>query len=146
MRRAGLVIAAALLACGIGFFAVYSLQTSKPPAQWMGQRLGLGGEALAEFTAAHNRYFSFCADMCRRIDTAEGKLVAAVRSHREMTADVAAALEEADALRTECRKAMLEHFYEVAELLNESQQAEYLELVLPLIVDPGNMRQAHHRE
>lgn len=143
MKRAALVLVAALLAGALGYFGAFSLQTRQPPDEWMGRRLGLDGEALAAFTAAHNRYFSFCADMCRRIDAAEGRLVAAVRGHRAVTAEVATALEEADALRTECRKAMLAHFYEVAQLLNARQQAEYLDLVLPLVVDPGNMRQAH---
>lgn len=143
MKRAIAVLAAAAAACLLAYWGTYTLRMRQPPEEWMGRRLGLEGDALAALTAAHNRYFSHCAEMCRRIDAAETRLVAAVHGNRKVTDDVAAALADADALRTECRRNMLAHFYEVAALLDDERQTEYLELVLPLVVDPGNMRRSH---
>jgi head-tail adaptor len=42
-----------------------------------------------------------------------------------------------DRIRTECRLKMLEHFYEVAAVMPEEKRRKYLQIVLPVVLNPG---------
>lgn len=143
MKRTLFVISAALLVCVLASVGVYQWQTRTPPDEWLGRRLGLTGEGLERFSEAHNRYASTCAQMCIKIQNSDAALAALVTGSREFTPEIAAAMARSDALRNECRQNMLRHFYEVAALLSESKKEKYLDLVLPLIIEPELMSQEH---
>jgi hypothetical protein len=49
-------------------------------------------------------------------------------------------LAETDRIRTSARTAMLEHFYAVASELPPDRRREYLEKVLPLVIDSCGTR------
>ena len=143
MKRIFMVLGMAGLACVVACLGVYFYQTKSPPDEWLGRRLGLSGSALAEFTEAHNRYAVACAEMCVKIRSSDAHLAKLVSTSREVTPEITQAMAHSDALRTQCRQNMLRHFYEVASLLHESKREEYLNLVLPLIIEPELMSKEH---
>lgn len=144
MKRLLLILVAAVALCAIACVVVYTVNTRMPPEEWVGKRLGLHGDALEAFTQAHNRYAATCAEMCVRIRASDERLTALILSNRQVTPEVEAAVAESDALRNECRRNMLAHFYQVATMLPPAQEEEYLRMVLPLIVDPELMSREHH--
>lgn len=143
MKRVLLILALAIVACIAACAIVYFYQMRIPSDEWMGRRLGLSGEALAEFTAAHYRYAATCAEMCRKIQNADARLAALVLENTGFNAEIVEAMTSADALRTECRQNMLRHFYEVAAMLGPRERETYMDLVLPLIVHPELMSQGY---
>lgn len=146
MKRAVLILALALAACIGACVVVYFYQMRTPSDEWMGRRLGLSGEALAEFTEAHNRYTATCAEMCLRIQKADARLAALVLKNTEFTPEIAEAMAAADAIRNECRQNMLQHFYEVSGMLDARKREIYMDLVLPLIVQPELMSQEYSHQ
>lgn len=144
MKRILIIIAAAILVCAFACIGVYQWQLRTPPEEWLGRRLGLSGESLEQFTEAHNRYAATCAEMCVKISNADAELAALAMSSREFSPEIAAAMARSDALRNECRQNMLRHFYEVADLLSEPKKEKYLNMVMPLIIEPELMSREHH--
>jgi len=143
MNRLLLILGAALLASLLACIGVYQLQMRTPPDEWLGRQLGLSGEKLAAFTAAHNRYAVACAEMCVKIRESDERLAGLLMSETAVTPEVSQVMARSDALRNECRLNMLAHFYEVAAMLEPVQRRKYLELVAPLIVEPDRMSHAH---
>lgn len=143
MKRLLLLIAAALAACAVACVAVYHFNVRTPPQEWVGKKLGLQGAALEDFARAHSQYASTCAEMCVRIQASDKELAALISSSRKVTPEIEAAIARSDAIRNECRRNMLAHFYKVAAMLEPDQAKEYLGMVLPLIVEPELMSQEH---
>ncbi len=147
MRRVLLLLVGVLAACAIACGMVYYFAMQTPADEWMGKRLGLTGPSLEQFTEAHQRYSSTCAEMCERIAESDARLAQLVVGGEKFTPEIAAAMARSDRLKQECRQNMLQHFYEVSTLLEPAQRRTYLELVLPLIVDPAAMSREHrHHE
>jgi hypothetical protein len=143
MKKLLLLAAAVFAVCALTCVVVYAINMRKPPEEWVGQRLGLRGEALEEFRQAHGRYAATCAEMCVRIQASDQELARLIASSREVTPEITAAIAQSDALRNECRQNMLAHFYAVAAMLEADQARSYLQMVLPLIVEPELMSQQH---
>jgi len=143
MKRLSLVLIITLLACVVAGVVAYCMRIQQPPAEWLGRKLGLEGARLAEFTAAHNEYAVACAEMCLRIEEVNDELAEYVMNESEMTPAIIAALSRAETLRAECKRNMLTHFMEVAKLLDEEKQSEYMQLVLPLITEGDRMEASH---
>ncbi len=83
--------------------------------------------------------------MCARIAQTDERLANLICSSQAMTPEIQAAIVETDRLRSECRTKMLEHFYRIAGELPAQKQHEYLEVVLPSVLHPGEMARAHLR-
>lgn len=143
MKRFAAVILITILACLAAGMTVHKLRTRQPPAQWLGQKLGLEGVALAEFTAAHQAYAISCEEMCMRIEEVNDDLEQLVLESRELTPAVKATLSRAESLRAECKQNMLTHFMKVAKLLDKEKQSEYMQLVMPLITERDQMEKSH---
>lgn len=143
MKRILVVLGIAVIACILGCVGVYLYQMRTPPDEWIGRRLGLSGEALSTFTEAHNRYNATCNEMCVKIRNSDAHLATIVLNNRELNPEIGKAMALSDGLRIECRHNMLKHFYEVAAMLDEPKREEYLNLVLPLIIEPELMSKEH---
>lgn len=143
MKRTFVVLASAVIACILGYAGIYFYRMQTPPDEWLGRRLGLSGAALAHFSEAHNRYAATCAEMCLKIRKSDTDLAKHVLSSRTFTPEIAEAMARSDALRIECRQNMLKHFYKVAAMLDEPKREIYLDLVLPLIMEPEMMSKEH---
>ena len=81
--------------------------------------------------------------MCARISQTDAGAADLIRSHQMVTSEIREALSEGDRLRTECRLKMLEHCYEVATAMPEEKREKYIEMILPVILDPGRMADAN---
>ena len=75
--------------------------------------------------------------MCAHITQTDSRLAGLIESRRTVTQEIREALAESDRVRTECRLKMLEHFYEVAAVMPEEKRKKYLDMVLPVVLDPG---------
>jgi len=73
----------------------------------------------------------------------DSRLAGLIESSRTVTQEIREALAERDPVRTECRLKMLEHFYEVAAVMPEEKQKKYLDMVLPVVLNPGGMDSSH---
>lgn len=143
MKRILIIIAAAILVCVLACIGVYQWQLRTPPDEWLGRRLGLSDVNLEQFIEAHNRYAATCAEMCVKISKSDAELAAFITGSREFTPQIAAAMARSDALRNECRQNMLRHFYAVAAMLEAPKREKYLNLVMPLIIEPELMSKDH---
>lgn len=143
--KAGLTtLLCALLLGAASYLTITWHQTRAQPAQWLGQQLGLKGEALDAFTTAHEGYASFCAEMCLRIHEADTQLAALIRQSSSVTPEIEAAMAHSESLRAQCRLGMLEHFYTAAALLPEDRRDDYLRWVIPLITSTNAMPDPNH--
>ena len=77
--------------------------------------------------------------MCARIAQTDERLANLIRSSKQITPEIQAAIVETDRLRSECRAKMLEHFYRIAAQLPAEKQSDYLTVVLPSVLHPGEM-------
>ena len=146
MKRILLILATALAVCILACVTSYMVNMRTPPEEWIGKRLGLQGEALEAFTQAHNRYAATCSEMCARIRASDELLSHLIVANDTVTPEIEAAIAASDALSNECRRNMLAHFYEVAAMLEPAKKKEYLQLVLPLIVEPTLMAREHSHQ
>lgn len=144
MRRGAIILAMAVAASVTAGVGAYFFHMRQDPDEWLGRRLGLEGQALSEFAEAHHRYAAHCSDMCDRVERANRELARHVAAERQVTPEIIAAIERAEALRAECKQQMLAHFYEVSHMLEPAQAETYLQLVLPLITENDRMEPAHH--
>jgi hypothetical protein len=83
--------------------------------------------------------------MCARIAETDQRLTALIGTSQNVTPEIREAIIESDRVRSECRTKMLEHFYRIAAELPPDRRTEYLALVLPAVLRPGDMAQSHSR-
>ena len=81
--------------------------------------------------------------MCAQIAQADLRLAGLIDSSRIVTQEIREALMQTDRVRSECRLKMLEHFYEMTAAMPEEGRGKYLGMVLPVVLDPGRMAEAH---
>jgi hypothetical protein len=92
----------------------------------------------------HAEYEADCAEMCARITQTDERLENLIRSSQKITPEIQAIV-ETDRLRSECRAKMLGHFYRIAAELPVEKQSDYLTVVLPSVLHPGEMMKSHLR-
>ncbi len=143
MKRVLFILLIALGASALACVVAYKCNMQVRPEEWVAHRLSLRGKAREDFTAVHNRYAATCEEMCARIRESDEQLSRLILSSSQMTPEIEAAMARSDALRNECRRNMLAHFYEVASLLEPGKREAYLQMVMPLIVEPGLMSGEH---
>ena len=113
------------------------------PAVWLKKEFSLNEHQTAQVAALQSEYGKDCEQMCVRISQTEARAADLIRSHKMVTSEIREALSESDRLRTECRLKMLEHCYKVAMAVPEEKRGKYIEMILPVILDPGRMAEAH---
>lgn len=146
--KKGLLIFMVAVAAGIAAFGLTRmtrqaehsavLLDSMPELAWLRGELNLTDEQFARASELHAAYRPQCVDMCRRISEARAKLESLARDSREMSPQLAEAIQNHARVRAECRQKMLEHLYQTAGLMNERQAARYLEVVLPAALESNS--------
>ncbi len=138
-----LLIAAGLLAAlaAIGVRA-WSGQRAQP-MNWLRTEFSLDSGQAARAEAGYAEYQADCAEMCARIAEADLRLEQLIRTHAEVTPAIRQAIAETDALRSDCRARMLEHFYRIARDIPPDRREKYLGMVLPNVLHPGEMGTTH---
>jgi hypothetical protein len=144
MRR-GLIVFAAAIATGLlATLTVYLWKSERSsPTSWLLAEFALDDQQARTVERIHNQYQMECALMCARIAQTDEQLAKLVCEAQRVTPEIQTAIVETDRLRSECRVKMLEHFYRVAAELPEKRRAEYLQVVLPVVLRPGAMAQSH---
>ena len=136
------VIFAGLAAALVAFVVV---QDQSSPMNWLRSEFSLSDSQARKVEQIHAEYEADCAQMCARIAQTDERLENLIRSSQKITPEIQAAIVETDRLRSECRAKMLEHFYRIAAELPAERQSDYLTVVLPSVLHPGEMIKSHLR-
>jgi hypothetical protein len=138
MKRGGVILLIVLcLGAGVGLLSYEFLRDRGSPADWLRKELSLNEEQSARIMALSAEYGPKCAEMCAHITQTDSRLAGLIESSTTVTKEIREALTESDRVRTECRLKMLEHFYEVAAAMPEEKRKKYLDMVLPVVLNPG---------
>ena len=136
-----------LVAIGMGLFAASAAYFWKSerakPMNWLRSQFALKDREAETVERIHKEYESECALMCARIAESDQQLAKLICAGQQVTPEIENAIMETDRLRSACRVKMLEHFYRIAAELPVTKRAEYLALVLPSVLHPGEMAQSH---
>ena len=121
----------------MGLLSYYFFQHRGSPPDWLRKEFSLNQEQSARIMGLNAEYGPKCEDMCARITQTDSRLAGLIESSRTITPEIREALAESDRVQTECRLKMLEHFYEVAAVMPEEKRKKYLDMVLPVVLNPG---------
>lgn len=149
--KKGIIVLAAAIVIGILAFILVSnsqpktrghaeLLDSLPELSWLRTDLKLTDEQYAEVEKLHRDYRPVCAEMCHRIAESESAVAKIAGSQVGMSTDLTLAIENHGRVIANCKRSMLEHIYQTAALMNESQSRRYLEVTLPLALDSASSR------
>ncbi|WP_035610438.1 periplasmic heavy metal sensor [Haloferula sp. BvORR071] len=112
-----------------------TLLDSMPELSWLRSELKLSDDQFARVSELHAAYRPKCMEMCQRIAAARSKVETLARASREVSPELEAALKEHAETDAQCRRAMVQHMYETAAVLDSDQAARYLETMLPLALE-----------
>ena len=144
MRKGLIVFAAAIVIGFLATVAVYFWKSEhSSSASWLLAEFALGDQQARTVERIHSQYQMECALMCARIAETDEQLAKLICDAQQVTPEIQNAIIETDQLRSECRVKMLEHFYRIAAELPAKRRAEYLRMVLPVVLRPGTMAQSH---
>jgi hypothetical protein len=115
------------------------------PVSWLSREFSLSDLQARKVEEMHAQYEGDCAQMCARIIETDERLEKLIRASQKITPEIQAAIVETDRLRSERRTKMLEHFYRIAAELPAEKQGEYLSVVLPSVLHPGEVMKSHLR-
>src|SRR5271165_5076156 len=124
----GLLLGLAAYA-GVHFFLTAPVraieQAPVPELGWLKQEFHLNDSEFERIAKLHSDYQSHCAEMCRRIDEKNAEVRAALSHADKFTPEVEQKLAEAAALRVECQKSMLQHFFAVSQTMPPAEGRRY---------------------
>lgn len=145
MKKGLLVLATAIVFGIIAATAVCWFSHRDSSEDWFRDKFGLSQQEAHQAAVLHQEYKISCAEMCARIEQADARLAKAIQASDGMTPEVRAAIAETETVRTECRSNMLEYFYKTAATLPSTKKQAYLSLVLPMVLEPGEMSGTHRQ-
>jgi len=144
MKRGAVILLVVLgVGAAMGALSYCFFRDRVSPADWLRKEFSLNKEQSARIVALNAEYGPKCEQMCARITQTDSRLAGLIDSSRTVTEEIREALAESDRVRTECRLKMLEHFYEVAAAMPEEERKKYLDMVLPVVLNPGEMDSSH---
>lgn len=132
--RALLLLVAVAAAIGFASFgAYYTWQSATEPVieatdelSWLRREFSLSEEELARVEAAHAEFRPVCERLCSRVIEAQDELEAKLLSSSSFDAEVEEALAHFSRVKEECHRAMLQHVYDVAAVMDPEQRQRYL--------------------
>jgi len=134
MQR-GLLVFLIVVALGIGAAMLSRHCLQGPPSAWLCNQFGLSQKQAERMESLQSDYGSRCGPLCERMCESNAHLKKLALGSGSVTPGLRAAIAETDRIRTETRIAMLDHFYAVAAELPPERRKEYLQKVLPLVID-----------
>lgn len=136
-KAAAILILGAALALA-GYCAVYFMRTAShremltspaPQLAWLKHEFSLSEPEFARIRELHEAYLPRCEQMCQRIAGKNAELRELLKSSTKVTPEIQQKLAEAGALRADCQKAMLQHFFQVSESMPPAQGKRYLDWI-----------------
>ena len=94
---------------------------------------------FARVIELHDAYWPKCGEMCGRIDEKNEKLQQLLAATNIVTPEIKATLAEVAQVRIECQTAMLQHFYEVSQVMSPEEGKRYLAWVQEETLLPHQM-------
>ncbi len=149
MKKGLLILAAAIMAGLLAFFLSRCqpatdtdpvLLDSLPELAWLRTDLKLTDEQFFKVEKLHCDYRLVCVEMCHSIAESEAAVAKLASARRDMSDDLAKAIENHGHVIAECKRSMLAHIYQTASLMDEIQARHYLEVTLPLALDSARSR------
>ena len=144
MKRGAVILLVVLgVGAAMGALSYSFFRDRTSPSDWLRKEFSLNKEQSAQIVALNAEYGPKCKEMCARIAEADSRLARLIDSGTTVTQEIREALVETDRVRSECRLKILEHFYEVAAAMPEEERKKYLDMVLPVVLKPGEMDSSH---
>ncbi|MBA4149626.1 MAG: hypothetical protein H0X66_16060 [Verrucomicrobia bacterium] len=144
----GIVLAVAAF-CGFYFsttaYQRSMLQSDAPELAWLKQEFHLSDSEFQRVSQLHEGYLPHCAEMCSRIAAKNEELETLLKTAETLTPEIEEKLREANDLRFECQRGMLQHFFQVSRAMPPEQGKRYLEWVQQrtLLGHGGMMSESH---
>ncbi|MGA2555832.1 MAG: periplasmic heavy metal sensor [Verrucomicrobiota bacterium] len=138
MRRGLTIFCCGLAAAGLAYAAIYFCATARlraaghadaPELLWLKEEFKLGDAEYKRISELHAGYLPRCQEMCGRIAAKNEELAGLLAKTNTVTPEIERKLAEAAALRAECQKNMLEHFYTVSRAMPPEEGRRYLEWI-----------------
>jgi plasmid maintenance system antidote protein VapI len=152
MKQGISVLAIALVAGVAAFFGMRSGRVSAasglkvdalPELAWVKDELKPNAAQWTKICELHASYRPQCEEMCARIDVARVRVDTLIQHATELTPELELALREHTQVQAECQRAMLQHLFQTAKVLDHDQAARYLREVLPLAMDANRSANRH---
>jgi hypothetical protein len=108
-----------------------------PEMDWLRREIGVPEERMGKVIELHEAYHPKLEDLTRRLADSSNRLAALAYAGKGSTSQLEQALKDDSALRLEARTAMLNHLFETATSLTETEAKRYLDVMVPHAID-GN--------
>ena len=147
MTRGASIFTLGLVGAAVAYGAVYFASTSsarslqrseRPELAWLQQEFQLNDAEFKRVSELHSAYLPQCGEMCRQVDAQNQKLQKLLANSTTVTPEIDAALAEAARLRTDCQRAMLQHFLEVSRTMPPEQGQRYFAWVQQRVFLPNH--------
>lgn len=135
MRRGLLTLLVLIVLGGSAYLVASRRLAPSTPSGWLCHQYALGPEEARKLDSLERDYGSRCGPYCDVMCKANAHLGTLALGSDTVTPELRAAVAETDRIRTSARIAMLEHFYAVAAQLPPDKRRDYLQKVLPLVID-----------
>jgi hypothetical protein len=97
-----------------------------PELAWLEKKFDIEAAALKEIEAIHASYIMRCDQLCQQAMTVNHELKDMLDHSESLTTQIEAKLVEANQLRFECRKGLLQYFFEVSSYMTPKNRRDYL--------------------
>lgn len=105
---------------------------------WVRDEFKLDDAALAKVRQVHTSYRMNCSRMSEQVASKKQLVYQATMASTNVSAELQRELAEAEALRLESQKQMLNHFYEVSQAMPPEQGRRYLsEMCQTMLFEPS---------
>ena len=105
---------------------------------WVRDEFKLDDAALAKVRQVHTPYRMSCSLMSQQVAAKKQSVYQLAVASTNVSAELERELAEAEALRLDCQKQMLNHFYEVSQAMPPEQGKRYLsEMCQTMIFEPS---------
>lgn len=101
-------------------------KTSTSEIAWLKEEFHLNDEQFKIISQLHEAYKPVCLSMCGKIDKKDRELKQLLAATNRVTSEIEKLLSESAAVRTDCQKMMLEHFYQISAVMNPHEATRYL--------------------
>lgn len=145
MKRPWLIIVAGLVLALLGYGASYLAGSAKarrmahsqtPELAWLQTEFHVSDAELARIRTLHESYLSACAERCQRIDAKNAELQKCLAATNAVTPEIEKMLAESAQLRSDCQKAMLQHFFEISRTMPPDQSKRYFDWIVGCTFGP----------
>lgn len=143
-----MILLAGLAAGSLAFFGMRSngLATTEhrhghdgksrlPELEWLRRKLDLTEAQFAKVASIHESYRPTCEDLCMKVMASHSRIKNLANPQEAVSRELEQALKEHALLHAQCQTAMLNHLHNTASVLSKEQAQDYLELMLPQIIE-----------